>query len=190
MEKNTNKQRNRICVCYIERTSVGNTERCSVCLYSVVLCWVRVRMRKYRKMGDLSDFERWQIVGGRLASASVTNTATLLGISRATVSKVMWTYTNHGKTTSAKKNSWRRSTTTERNRLTLRRIVCKTLRTTAAEPNIHLEDPVSTRTVRRELHKYNIHGRVALALGMKIFHRRGYTGSRLKIKSSNFLMMM
>jgi hypothetical protein len=32
-----------------------------------------------------------------------------------------------------------------------------------AELNIHLEDPVSSKTVRRELHKSNIHGRAAIA---------------------------
>jgi hypothetical protein len=36
-------------------------------------------------MGDLSDFEREQIVGVPLAVASVIKTATLLGVSRATV---------------------------------------------------------------------------------------------------------
>jgi len=40
-------------------------------------------------------------------------------------------------------------------------------RTTAArltaELNIHLEDPFSTKTVWRELHKSNIHGRGAIA---------------------------
>jgi hypothetical protein len=51
-------------------------------------------------MGDLSDFEGGQSVGVRLAGASLTKTATLLGVSRATVSKVMLAYTNHGKTTS------------------------------------------------------------------------------------------
>jgi transposase len=55
--------------------------------------------------GDVSDFERGQIVGARLAGASVTKTATLLCVSKATVYKVMSAYTNHGKTTSAKKNS-------------------------------------------------------------------------------------
>jgi hypothetical protein len=53
----------------------------------------------------LSDFERGQIVGAHLAGDSVTKTATLLGILRVTVSKVMLAYTNHGKTTSVKKNS-------------------------------------------------------------------------------------
>jgi IS30 family transposase len=56
-------------------------------------------------MGDLSDFERGQIVGARLAGASVTEIATLLGVMKATVSKVTLAYTNHGKTTSAKRNS-------------------------------------------------------------------------------------
>jgi hypothetical protein len=41
------------------------------------------------------------------------------------------------------------------------------LQTTAkqvkAELNIYLEDTVSTKTVRRELHKSNIHGRAATA---------------------------
>jgi hypothetical protein len=32
-----------------------------------------------------------------------------------------------------------------------------------AELNIHLEDPVSTKTNRRELHKSDIHGTAAIA---------------------------
>jgi hypothetical protein len=48
----------------------------------------------------------------------------------------------------------------------LRRIASKNPRTTAvlvtAELNIHLGDPVSTKTVRRELHRSNIHGRAAI----------------------------
>jgi predicted transcriptional regulator len=80
---------------------------------------------KNRKMGDLSDFERGQIVGARLARASVIITATLLGVSSATVSKVMSAYTNHGKTTSAKRNSGRELTLTERDRHTLRTMVRK-----------------------------------------------------------------
>jgi predicted transcriptional regulator len=48
-------------------------------------------------MGDLSDFERGQIIGMRLAEESVTETAALLGASRATVSEVLSAYTNHNK---------------------------------------------------------------------------------------------
>ena len=43
-------------------------------------------------MGDLSDFQSGQMVGAHLAGASVTKTATLLGVSRAAVSKVMTTH--------------------------------------------------------------------------------------------------
>jgi hypothetical protein len=58
-----------------------------------------------RKMGDLSDFERGLIVGARLPGTFVTKNATLLGVSRATVSKLMSAYTNHGKRTSARRGT-------------------------------------------------------------------------------------
>ena len=57
------------------------------------------------EVGDLLDFQRGQIVGACLAEASLTKTATLLGVSSAAVSKVMGAYINHGKTSSAKRNS-------------------------------------------------------------------------------------
>jgi hypothetical protein len=56
-------------------------------------------------MGDLSNFEKGQIVGVHLAGASVIKTATLLGVLRVKFSKVMMTYMNHGKTASVKRNS-------------------------------------------------------------------------------------
>jgi hypothetical protein len=76
-------------------------------------------------MGDLSDFVRGQFVGARLAGASVTETETLLGESRATVSKITSAYTKTQKTISAKRNNGRNSTMTVRDRHTLRRIVSK-----------------------------------------------------------------
>jgi hypothetical protein len=51
-------------------------------------------------MGDMSDFERGQIICVHLGGTSLTITATLLGVSRPTISKVMSAYMNHGKTTS------------------------------------------------------------------------------------------
>jgi transposase len=83
-------------------------------------------------MGDLADFEREKIFDARLAVTSVTKAATSLGVSRATVSEVMSAYTNHGKTTSAKRNSGQKSTLTERDCRPLRRIVSKNHTTTAA----------------------------------------------------------
>jgi hypothetical protein len=56
-------------------------------------------MRKNWYMGGFTDFERGQIVVVRLGGASVTKPATLLGVSRTAVSKVMSAYTNRGKTT-------------------------------------------------------------------------------------------
>jgi transposase len=85
------------------------------------------------KKGDLSDFERGQIVCARLDGASLTKIATLLGVPKATVSKVMSAYTNHGKTTPAKRNSGRNSALTERDRRTLRRTGSKNHRTTASQ---------------------------------------------------------
>jgi hypothetical protein len=48
----------------------------------------------------------------------------------------------------------------------MKKIMSKNHRTAAAKVtaklNIHLEDPVFSQTVRRELHKSNIHGRAAI----------------------------
>jgi len=56
-------------------------------------------------MGDFSDFKRRHIVGACLSGASVIKMTTLLGVYRAAISKVMTAYINHGKTSSAKRNS-------------------------------------------------------------------------------------
>jgi hypothetical protein len=66
----------------------------------------------------------------------------------------MSAHTNHGKIILEKRNSGQKSTLTERDRRTLRRIVSKKSRNycstgnRAADLNIHLEDPVSTKTLR------------------------------------------
>jgi hypothetical protein len=69
-------------------------------------------------MRDLSGLQRGQIVGARLAGASVTKTATLLAVSRAADSKVMTAYTNHEKTSSAKRNSGRKPKLSKRDCVT------------------------------------------------------------------------
>ena len=74
-------------------------------------------------MGDLTDFQREQIVGAHLAGASVIKTATLFGVSRAAVSKVKMAHTNHWKTSSVKKNSGRKSKLSNRDRRTSKKIV-------------------------------------------------------------------
>ena len=89
-------------------------------------------------MGDLSDFQRGQTVGACLAGAYVTKTATLLGVSRAAVSKVMMTYTKHGRTSSAKRNSGQKPKLSEGVRHTLKRIESINHRTTAAEVRVTL----------------------------------------------------
>jgi transposase len=95
-------------------------------------------------MGDFSDFQTGQFVGAHLAGASVTKMATLLGVPRAAVSKVMMTYTNHGRTSPAKRNSGRKPKLSERDHRILKRIIAINNRNTAAkvtaERNIHLED--------------------------------------------------
>jgi transposase len=120
-------------------------------------------------MGDLSNFERGQIVGACLAGESVTKTVTLLGVSRATVSKVMSAYMNHGKTTSVKRDSGQKSTLTERDHCTLRRIVSKNNSTTAvqvmAKLNIYFKGSVSTESVRHKLYESNIHGVMTITPG-------------------------
>jgi transposase len=88
---------------------------------------------KESENGRLFDFETEQISGARLVGASVTKTATLLGVSRATICKFMSSYTNYGKTISAKRNSGQKSTLTERDRHIFRRIASKYHRTTAAQ---------------------------------------------------------
>jgi hypothetical protein len=55
-------------------------------------------------MGDLSDFEKGQIVGVCLIGEFATKTATLLGVSRVTVLN-----TNHGRQ-HQKRNSGQKST--------------------------------------------------------------------------------
>ncbi|KAK5616653.1 hypothetical protein CRENBAI_003061 [Crenichthys baileyi] len=79
----------------------------------------------------------------------------------------MSAYHQEGRSTSNRINCGRKRKLSERDVRVLTRIVSKKYETTAAqimaELNVHLNSPVSTRTVRRELHRVNIHGRAAIA---------------------------
>ena len=86
-----------------------------------VLCRMYLVTVRVKVMGDLSGFQKLQIVGARLAVASVTKTATSFVALKAAVSKVVTTYTNHVNT-SAKRNSGQKPKLSEINLHTLKRI--------------------------------------------------------------------
>ncbi|KAL7884043.1 hypothetical protein AOLI_G00068130 [Acnodon oligacanthus] len=114
-------------------------------------------------MKQLTEFERGLIVGARMAGASVTRTAELLNVSRGTVSKVLTAFAKYGQTASAKRNCGRKAKLSDSERRALIRIVAEKHRNQTArktttfdittELNQNRCDPVSTRTVRRELGK-------------------------------------
>ena len=112
---------------------------------------------------DLSDVQIDKIIGGRLAGASVSRIANLMSVLKSTVSRDM---TKLRKAVSAKQNSGRNSKLTYRGRRTLKRIVVLNRKTTllqiTSEMNTRLQNPVSTKTIQRELHAASIHGRVAI----------------------------
>ena len=114
-------------------------------------------------MADLSDFKRGQIVCACMAGASVTKTTELFGVARSIVSKVKTAFEKEVKTSSLKQNSGRKRKLSDRDRRTLTGIVRKghkdTTRKMTPKLNNHLENPVSSKPVRRELHKAGFYGK-------------------------------
>ena len=58
-------------------------------------------------MRDLTDFEKGQIVGARMAGASITKTAELLRFSRANMSRTMSEFEKHDTTSNNRSSSGR-----------------------------------------------------------------------------------
>lgn len=112
----------------------------------------------------LSDFQRGRIVGAREAGMSIHDTCKLVGVSKTTVCRIMAEY--HEGKTSPDKSSGRNPKLGSRQQRVLKQIVKGDRRITAVKAtaclNDSLEEPVSTRTVRRELHKMGMHGRAAI----------------------------
>ena len=102
-------------------------------------------------MAYQSDFKRFQIAGARMV------TKELFGVARITVSKLLIAFEKEWKNSLSKQNSRRKRKLSERNRPTHTQIVWKDHVNTApkitAELIGHLENSVSSKTVRRELHK-------------------------------------
>ena len=72
------------------------------------------------------------------------------------------TYTNHGRTSSAKRNSCQKPKLSERDHHTLNRIVSIN-HSRWQQNSVFILKTISTKTVWQELHKSNIHGRTAIA---------------------------
>lgn len=107
---------------------------------------------------DLSDFERGVIVGARIAGASVTRTAQLTGVSIGTVTKVTAAYKTLGKSSVSRVgNCGRQRSLDERDARALVQFVKKNRSATLAQVtesvNAGRSRGVSTRTVRRQLHR-------------------------------------
>ena len=110
-------------------------------------------------MAGLSDFKRYQIVDACMVGTSVTKITELFGVARITVSKVMTAFEKDGKISSQKKNSGRTRKLSDRNHRTLTWFVRKDHKKNTTELKNHLKNPVSSKTVRRELHIGRFHKR-------------------------------
>ncbi|XP_066446532.1 copper transport protein ATOX1 isoform X1 [Eleutherodactylus coqui] len=105
------------------------------------------------KSSDLTEFERGKIIGARLAGASISETANLVGFSRATVSRVYREWYKRGKTSSERGACGRKQLVDESGQKRMSQIVESNSRCTVeqitAEYNAGASILVSERTTRR-----------------------------------------
>ncbi|KAK1163322.1 YTH domain-containing protein 1-like isoform X2 [Acipenser oxyrinchus oxyrinchus] len=118
---------------------------------------------------DLSKFDRGVIVGARLAGASIVQTVNASGKSRTTVSRVFKEWRTSEKTGTDRSKCGRKRLLTDRERQWLEKIVSIEERTQSSRVitetlNLASEQPVSVRTVRRELQRMGFYSPVPPSL--------------------------
>jgi hypothetical protein len=108
---------------------------------------------KVLQKGKLVRFSKKTVCLCAFSFSICNQTATSFGVSRATVPKVVTTYTNDEKTSSAERISGLKPKLSEMDHCTLKRTASKNHRTTAAkvtaELNIYLEDHFHKNSLMR-----------------------------------------
>ena len=111
---------------------------------------------------DLTPLDRGMIVGARKMGHSISQVATALGFSRATVARVYQKYVNSGQTSAARKNCGRPQLMQEQDRQRLTEMVTTqrgTLHQITSQFNDGAAQPISQRTVQRTLYSMGFRSR-------------------------------
>ena len=108
-----------------------------------------------------------------MAGVSATKMVELFGGARSTVLKVMTAFEKKGKTSSLKQNSGRKRKVSDRDCWILmwsfRKDHKNTALKTTPELNEHLENPIYSKTVKRQLHKVRFHWRATIRKSLNLF---------------------